>query len=459
VAIGVVYAALGVAGFAYNGSAGVEDWPLKQDQVGYYAYLPALLTDGGWTFEDFVGARWERLEASGFAGFPRHETTGRRQNLYTPGVALLQAPFFAVGHVIASLTGASRDGLSWPYRLLACLGGAAYAVLGLTLVAATLRRKFLEWVAATTVVALGLGTNLLYYGTIEPLMSHAYSFCAFAAVVWATLAWAESGRSWHALMLGACLGLVVLIRPTNAVLASFPLLFLFTRNQSTGLRWSSSRDRRRVVVHVLLATAAAVVVTLPLFLYWRFVSGSWIHNPHGGGTFFFTEPALGSVLWSYRKGWLVYTPLMVGAIGGLVVVGRYVRGITLPLVTFAVVNLYVVASWWNWWYGGGFGMRALIESSAPLALSLAAFIAWAGSTSIRRRGVWGVVAILAALNIFQTYQYVMTYIRWDGMTRETYWAVFLRPHIPEEELAVIRRDLDLDFPRSPRAATTSTPPR
>jgi len=47
----------------------------------------------------------------------------------------------------------------------------------------------------------------------------------------------------------------------------------------------------------------------------------------------------------------------------------------------------------------------------------------------------------------------MTYIRWDGMTKATYWAVFLRPYIPEAELAVIREDLDLEFPRSPE-----TPP-
>jgi hypothetical protein len=448
--LAIVYPALSVAGFIYNESAGVGDWPLKQDQIGYYAYLPALLTESRWTFEDFVGPRWERFEASGFAGFPRNEETGRRQNVYPPGVAVLQAPFFALGHVAAFVTRAPRDGLSWPYRLFACLGGAAYAVLGLGLVFVTLRRDSPEWAGAATVVALGLGTNLLYYGTIEPLMSHAYSFFAFAAAVWAMLAWSESGRARDALTLGAALGLVVLIRPTNAVLALLPLLFLFMRPRDAGLRWGDTRDRSRIVGQVLAACGMGFIVTLPLLLYWRFTSGSWIHNPHGAGTFFFSEPAIGSVLWSYRKGWLVYTPIMGAAVAGLFVVGRYVRGITLPLAVLAAVNLYVVSSWWNWWYGGGFGMRALIESGAPLALPMASLAATLGTTARRRRRVWGVISVLAALNVFQTYQYVMNYIRWDGMTRETYWAVFLRPYIPEAEMAAIREDLDLEQPRSPR---------
>ena len=385
--VALTYTTLAVAAFVDEEMSGAADWPLRHDQVGYYAYLPALLTDGGWTFDDFVGARWDRFEASGFRGFPRNQVTGRRVNVYTPGVAVLQAPFFVVGHLAARVAGTRRDGFSWPYRLLACLGAVVYAVLGLFFVFALLRRHFPEWAAAGVVVSIGLGTNLLYYSTIEPLMSHAYSFFVFSLVTWATLAWSETDDMRHWLALGAGLGLAVLIRPTNAVLAVLPLLFLVRRGAAAGFRWSEGQHRRRLFRQVLATTAAGAAVTLPLLAYWRFASGSWIHNPHGPGTFYLSEPAISSVLFSYRKGWFVYAPVMFSVVPGLFLLRRYVSGITLPLIVYASVNLYIVSSWWNWWYGGGFGMRALIESSAPLALAMGAVIAAAGSTARRRRAV------------------------------------------------------------------------
>ena len=61
-----------------------------------------------------------------------------------------------------------------------------------------------------------------------------------------------------------------------------------------------------------------------------------------------------------------------------------------------------------------------------------------------------VFALLITLNVFQTYQYVRGYIHWDGMTKATYWAVFLRPWIPPDEFREIQAGWDLELPRLPR---------
>ena len=170
--------------------------------------------------------------------------------------------------------------------------------------------------------------------------------------------------------------------------------------------------------------------------------------------FYWDQPAIREVLWSYRKGLFVYTPLMLAAAPGVLLLRRAHGWAAVALAAFVAFDLDLVSAWWNWWYGGSFGMRALIEAYAPVSVALAATLAWAGGKA-RRMGsartlVGMAVAVFVALNLFQTYQYVRTYIRWDGMTRDTYWSVFLRPVVPPAELRARETEFDLEPPREPR---------
>ena len=139
-----------------------------------------------------------------------------------------------------------------------------------------------------------------------------------------------------------------------------------------------------LVRHLLLAAGITLVACLPLFAYWRFATGHWITNPRGPGTFFFSEPRIWSVLWSYRKGWFVYTPIMLAAIPGFFLLPRYLPRAALPIGLCTAAIIYIDSAWWSWWFGGSFGMRAFIELSSILSLPLAALVAW-GSAGARRR--------------------------------------------------------------------------
>jgi hypothetical protein len=112
---------------------------------------------------------------------------------------------------------------------------------------------------------------------------------------------------------------------------------------------------------------------------------------------------------------------------GLIMLKRYTRELWLPILVFLVLNIYVVLSWWCWWYGGGFGLRAFIESYVYLALPLAALWRWAFS----RGWIPGAVVILLAgffirLNLFQSRQYREGMLHWDSMSKEMYKATFLK---------------------------------
>jgi hypothetical protein len=400
---------------------------MRHDQVGYYAYLPALLHEDGLSFRWASGPRWEGFRRSGFGGFRTIEATGRVVDVYTPGVAVLQAPFFAAAHAVAWASGAEHDGFSWPYRLLAALGGATYASLGLLLLALALGACFPPGIAAGTVVILGLGTNLLYYGTFEPLMSHAYSFFALSLALWSVLDWDRRPRLRTAVLTGAALGLAVSIRPTNLLFGVVPLAYVVRHGRSEGAR--------SALEHLAAGGAAMLVGVSPMLSYWRFATGSWLTNPWGGGTFYWTDPEIRRLLFSFRKGWFVYTPAMLALIPGLILLRRYVPKLTAPLLVYFAAAVYVAASWWNWWYGGSWGMRAMIEVSAPMSVALAACLMWASEGSaVRRRVVGAVFGVLVGLNLFQTVQYRLQFIRWDGMTAASYGAVFLRPRVSGEKL-------------------------
>src|SRR6476469_2781772 len=114
------------------------------DEVQYFAYLRSLWFDGDVSFEN----EYQHFYDKGIAasrGF--HETflerttdTGRRINFGTIGCALLWAPFYGVGDLVARTTGAPADGFSRPYVAAIAYGSAVYGFLALVLSLLAARR-------------------------------------------------------------------------------------------------------------------------------------------------------------------------------------------------------------------------------------------------------------------------------------------------------------------------------
>ncbi|HEX2454570.1 MAG TPA: hypothetical protein VHI99_12775, partial [Vicinamibacterales bacterium] len=51
---------------------------------------------------------------------------------------------------------------------------------------------------------------------------------------------------------------------------------------------------------------------------------------------------------------------------------------------FLTVNTYLIASWWDWQFGGSYGHRGFVDSLPLLAIGLARFFGW----SARRPVAW-----------------------------------------------------------------------
>lgn len=404
----------------YNQLWKEEHGVVEHDVVSYYSYLPALIIEHDLTFQFVI----EKPDIYGeFILRPTTPDGGTYQKM-TMGLALLFLPFFLIGHVQALLTGAPLTGFSSPYFFWLTFSSMIYAFMGLLLLRSVLKRFFSDRLTAFVLFVLVMGTNLFFYITLEPAMPHAYNFFLFNLFVWLTLKWYEKPQLSTTVYIGLTFGLIGLIRPTNGFIVIFFLLYNITS-------FGQLTDRLRFFLnqwkHILLILLMAFLVVLPQFIFWKVNTGSWIYYSYGDEGFFFNNPQIFRGLFSYRKGWLVYTPIMLFALIGIFTLRKRVSAFFVPVIVFVLLNIYVIFSWWDWAYGGSFGARPLIDSYGLMAIAMASLL----DTLMNRKRVLalalqGVMLLLVLLNIFQTLQYKYDIIHYAFMTKEAYWKGFGR---------------------------------
>ncbi|MBK8339636.1 MAG: hypothetical protein IPK99_06355 [Flavobacteriales bacterium] len=275
---------------------------IRTDSLGYYQFLPAAFLAG-----DLRGLPWVHVLED-----------GSRLSLFTIGVALLQLPFFLLGHLCAWVVGTARDGYSAPYALAQFLGTAIYVALGAQAMLRVLLRSTDGVAALLAVLLLVFATNLFYYAVYEPGMSHAYAFALGACLLLIT---EEQRTHWTArghLLLCTVGAVLILVRPLHAVFVLVPLLWR-TRNTEEimeRLRWWWRKPWATA-----LGMGIAALFFIPQLLYWKMITGRWLLFTYGtkGEGFDWSAPHLWDVLVSHQNGWLIYTPLMAFALIALVI--------------------------------------------------------------------------------------------------------------------------------------------
>jgi hypothetical protein len=396
---------------------------IRDDVFIYYAYLPAIFIkhDIKMTFLDYDKTSYfNKLYYS-------ISPTGIRYSKVGIGMAILYFPFFVIAHVYANFFGYPADGFSMPYHMFLCLSSVFYAFMGIVFLRKALLKFFPDFITGLTILSIVLGTNLLCYTTLAPAMSHAYSFFLFSLLTWLTLEWYKKLTINLSVFIGITTGLIAVTRPVDILVALIPFLL--------GVRkWKDSPDKiiffKTQVLHFFIAAGCAFCVFVPQMFYWHLISGHWIFYSYTDEHFFFNHPRIEG-LFSYRKGWLLYTPIMSFALVGFYFLRKKIPQLFSPLLIFFLLNCYLIISWWCWWYGGGFGNRAFIQSYALLAFPMACFFEYVMS----KRNLLYVFSMLIffciALNILQTVQYKHGMIHYDSMTKNSYKAIFFKIETPD----------------------------
>jgi TRAP-type C4-dicarboxylate transport system permease small subunit len=397
-----------------------RDRVIEHDIHWYYSYLPATFI-----YDDIELQKSNYLfDGDYYLFWPIKTPEGKNLIKTTMGASILYAPFFFVAHAYVLHSDYPANGFSEPYKLFLLLSALFYLFVGLDFVKKTLQHLFFsDTQIAITLLIVGLGTNLLCYSSQSAPMTHVYNFFLFAIFTYYTIKWYEKQSIKHTLILGMTIGLISLIRPSNAVIILFFILYNISNRQELKQRIRLFTTK---FYFILLIAFVSFLVWVPQFMYWKTVTGNFLFYSYTDEGFYFSEPKILLGLFSFRKGWLIYTPIMAFALIGLFYLKDSLKKqFYIPILFFFLFNIYIVFSWWCWWYGGTFGQRSLIESYAILAIPLASFV-----QQVLEKKKFVIYLFFALclffiwLNIFQTYQFENMSLHYDGMTKELYFKQF-----------------------------------
>lgn len=408
------------------------DRVIEWDVHSYYAYLPAIfiyddieLVKSTYPITDNLDLFW-----------PTETESGARVIKTTMGLSILYAPFFFLGHAWAILFDHPLNGWSPPYKVFLLFGGLCYLLIGLiTTRKVLLNLGFEDIDVAITLMLIALGSNLFCYSTHSGTMSHVYSFAIIALFIHLTMRWHKDPTIALTILVGGLVGLVSLIRPTNALVAVFFIIYGVTgfADLRKKIRFYWQHATKLGLIAVM-----AFSIWIPQFIYWKTIVGTFFFNSYLGEHFFWSDPHLVDGLFGFRKGWFVYTPVMLIAVLGLLIKSKNLTGLRAGVAVFVMLNVYIVLSWWCWWYGGSFGQRSMVDSYAIMALPLCAVVAWSRTyrSSTRIAGA-ALGAFMIWLNYFQTYQFIEGSMHFDGMTSQLYFKQFGKMEkIPEFEALI-----------------------
>jgi hypothetical protein len=359
---------------------------VRGDGVGYYAFARAPLIEHNLDFErDYQEAnasfRGARLDENSQPKPIFRTLTGHLDNHFTVGPAILWAPFLLVAHVGVLLARAmgspvAADGFSAPYRIAMAFGTALYGFLGL-LLATRIARQYVDvrW-AFLAAISVWWASSLPVYMYFNPSWSHAHSAFAVALFLWY---WHETRRQrtasqWCVLALIA--GLMLNVYYANA------MLLLVLAVEAVGQYIVAFRDLARggpgaaqLLKRHLLFGAIAVLALTPTFVTRYIIYGS----PFESGylplrNWAWRSPFFLAVLFSSNHGLLVWTPVVVLGVAGLLLLWRREPRVGAPFLTAALGFYLLIACYPDWAGISSYGNRFFVSLTALFIVGLSVLL-------------------------------------------------------------------------------------
>ncbi len=422
-----------------QGSEATISW----DVNGYYFYLPSLFI-----YKDLKELRFtdsilnKYNQTGGIDHIAMKSDNGKYVMKYSIGQSILYFPFFLTGHVYALTTNYPADGFSFPYQIAIGLGSLLSAFIGLYYLRKVLLNYFSDNVTAITLFLISIGTNYLNYSSIDGAMTHNNLFTIYSILIYYTISFYKSPDNKKSAIIGTCIGLAALIRPTEFISFLIPVLW--------GLDFSKKSILTRINFFQenfsKLTVSAIICIALGSIqlIYWKYASGHWVFYSYGEQSFSWTKPHLYPGIFSYRTGWLVYSPIMAFSIIGFLFLLKDKRSLFFPTATFALLFIYICFAWDIWWYGGSLGQRAMIQSYPILAISLAIFVERVQNIRLLNYAFLFIAGLFVYFNIWLTHQAHLGGLLYTGqMTKSYFWKILGRYEVSDDVFKLL--DTDEEF--------------
>lgn len=399
---------------------GILNW----DAEGYYLYLPAVIINHGFenlntqTYDDY---RKEKV-------FHAYPGTNKVFTKYTCGTAILQLPFFLIAHLSAKIFHFSADGFSKPYNIFIIISAAFYLCAGMFMMRKYLIQFFSEWVIIACCACVWLGTSLLHYTSLNPGYSHVYSFFLIAFLLYYTPVFFRNIDLKSTLAMGLLLGAIILIRPTNVVIALYVLLYEV-------YSFSALKERILLLLKKLkvlwLIPLLVIACWIPQFIYWKYISGNWLlYSYQEEGFIYWKNPKMISVLFHPQNGFFLYAPLMLLSVLGSGLIWRKKVFSAPAIFVVFIVTDYLCGSWWYWNFGAAYGFRPYLDFLSMLAIPMAYFFSRVETASKLTKVLVGSLVVFllflsVRLNTIYTYPWQGPDWGWKDVLQKHKQALFI----------------------------------
>ena len=346
------------------------------DSLNYFAYTSSILADRDLDLAN----QWEALGLEVKSKTPR----GLVPNAMSVGPGVIWLPAVALTHLWLAWTGGPVNALllSVPYHAAAAVTTIAVLLASAFVLARGLASRFDRTVSVAAVSATLLASPILYYATIQPLMSHALTF-AFSACCLSFVLHAENERTLRAwAWCGCALGLAMLCRAQAAPLGLLVIVGLFRARAG----WKEA----------LVAGVAAFIGFAPQLLSWRVLYGSFFTIPQGDNFIDWTRGHGIDVLISADRGLFNWHPILLLGLVGLAFFMRGLGAYGAAALAIFAFTAFLNGSVLDWNASAAFGARRFDLVLPLLGLGLAALLARARPLLARRPLLLPAAALLFA---------------------------------------------------------------
>lgn len=362
---------------------------VRGDGNGYFAWIASPIVDGDLDFRNQY-AHANALFADRYfeaSGAPRAELitpTGRLDNQWATGPAVLWAPWFLAAHAIVRLTGASTDdGFAPAYRHACAIGTLCYAAWALWLSALSARRFGVSApVAAAAALTVFGASSLLVYTFLLPFHVHALAAFTVALFFWYRITRGADLTPLQWALWGAIAGLMCMTYYVDAVFALVAV--------SSAADVARRRGAGAAVAGLGIFAGAALLAALPLWLGKAVVYGSPFVTGYQD-EFFWWAPRVWQTAFSTEHGVILWTPVVAVGLVGCALVARRRQDMAWMLASAAI--FYVVIASYSSWHGlSSFGNRFFVSWTPLLVIGVGVIGQW-----LWQRGLmWRTAAVVCA---------------------------------------------------------------
>ncbi len=420
--------------------------PISWDTFGYYLYLPMtfIYHDTGIKHKDKIDKIFDKYDPSSTFYQATKIYNGNWIMKYSMGMAFFYSPAFFAGHLAAKLFNYPADGFSKPYQTALIINSFLFFMLGLFYIRKVLLLFFNDGIVTLLLILLFFGTNYFSYVVYSGEIVHNYLFTMYALIIWFTYKWHNSHRKTDMFFLSITIGFSTLARPTELISILIPLLWNVKGRKSF---YEKVKLFSHYYKHILLFILTLAIIGSFQVVYWKIYTGHFLFysyvNPGEG--FEWLWPYTLKVLFSFRKGWLIYTPMMIFALWGFYYLYKEKKEIFFSLFIFFLINLYIVSSWSCWWYAQCFGQRSMVQSYAVLLIPFGYFLKNVLQKKSYLKFIFTLFALFfTTLNLFQIWQIRHHILSSDRMTLPYYLKTFGKTKVNDEDkkLLLVQRNFN-----------------